>query len=189
MACSAETWTFDGADWRLENPATPLPAVVAAVVDDPHTGHVIAVLNARAAVAPGGFASSSCPAGNPEARALPQSSTWRWTGSNWVEVGSGSEPEGSSIEGPIGLDPVSGAAMVMTDNNERPWSWDGLRWAELPESGTGPSPRTGSMQTIDGAGHVVLYGGVNQRANAYLFDTWLWNGSRWQPIAGPAPQT
>ena len=79
--------------------------------------------------------------------------------------------------------------MIVTDNNEQLWSWDGLRWAEIPESGTGPSPRGESMQTIDGAGHVVLYGGVNQRANAYQFDTWLWNGSRWQTFVGPAPQT
>jgi len=190
VACSTETWTFDGADWRLEHPATPLPAAVAAVVDEPNTGHVIAVLHARAAVAPAGLAGTSCPAGSPEARALPHSSTWRWTGSNWLQVGSGTEPEGSALETTsIGLDPVSGAAMVVTDNNERLWSWDGLRWTEVPGSGTGPSPRSESMQTIDGAGHVVLYGGVNQRANAYLFDTWLWNGSRWQPIAGPAPQT
>ena len=65
VACSTETWTFDGADWRLENPATPLPAAVAAVVDEPHTGHIIAVLHARAAVVPAGFASTSCPAGSP----------------------------------------------------------------------------------------------------------------------------
>jgi hypothetical protein len=190
VACSTKTWTFDGADWHLDDPVTPLPAAVAAVVDEPNTGHIIAVLHARAAVVPAGLAGTSCPAGSPEARALSQSSTWRWTGSNWVEVSSGTEPEGSALETtPIGLDPVSGAAMVVTDNTERLWSWDGSRWAEMPGSGTGPSPRGGSMQTIDGEGHVVLYGGIDQRANAYEFDTWLWNGSVWQRFVGPAPQT
>ena len=98
VACSTQTWTFDGSDWRLEAPATPLPAVVVAAVDEPLTGHVIAVLHARAAVAPAGLAGTSCPVGSPAARALPQSSTWRWTGSTWVEVSSGTEPEESALE-------------------------------------------------------------------------------------------
>jgi Galactose oxidase, central domain len=190
VACSAKTWTFNGSDWRLEDPATPLPATAVAVVDEAQTGHIVAVLHARAAVVPSGVAGTSCPAGSPEARVLPQSSTWRWTGSNWVEISSGTEPEGSALATtPIELDPVSGAAMVVTDNNEQLWSWDGVRWAEVPGSGTGPVPRAGSMQTIDGEGRVVLYGGVDQRSNAYEFDTWVWNGSRWQRSVGPAPQT
>ena len=98
VACSTQTWTFDGRDWRLEAPATPLPAVVVAAVDEPLTGHVIAVLHARAAVAPAGLAGTSCPVGSPAARALPQSSTWRWTGSTWVEVSAGTEPEESALE-------------------------------------------------------------------------------------------
>ena len=56
IACSAETWTFDGSDWLLQKPATQLPAAVATVVDETQTGDVIAVLHARAAVAPAGFA-------------------------------------------------------------------------------------------------------------------------------------
>jgi hypothetical protein len=193
-ACSAATWAFDGSDWRLEDPASPLPASVVAVVDEPQTGHVIAVLSPRSALAPAGFATIGCAAHSFAARALPMSSTWRWTGSNWVDVSSGTEPQGSALEiasngTSVGLDTVSGASMVVTDNNEQLWTWNGSRWTEVPGSGNGPSPRTASMQSIDSEGHVVVFGGINQRANAYDFDTWVWNGSRWQKAVGPAPQT
>jgi len=179
IACSAETWTFDGADWRLTDPATQLPAVVLALMNEPRTGHVIAVLNARAEVSPLGLAATSCPAGSPQARALPQTSTWRWTGSNWVEVSSGTEPEATGLESPpiggtpIDLDAVSGGAMVATDNNEVLWAWNGSRWAEVPGSGTGPSPRSDAMLSIDGEGDVVLFGGISQRSNTYQCDTWV----------------
>ena len=77
----------------------------------------------------------------------------------------------------------------MTDNNEELWSWNGSRWTAVPGSGTGPSPRTDSMQSIDSDGHIVLYGGINQRANSYDFDTWVWDGLVWRQSIGPAPQT
>ncbi len=194
IACSAETWTFDGSDWLLQKPATPLPAAVATVVDETQTGDVIAVLHARAAVAPAGLAGTSCAAGSTAARALPTSSTWRWTGSNWKEISSGSEPEGSALAlasngTSVQLSPVSGASMVLSDNNEALWSWNGSRWSEVAGSDAGPSARTDSMQSIDGAGHIVLYGGINQRADTYDFDTWIWTGVRWQRSIGPAPQT
>jgi hypothetical protein len=194
VACSTDTWTFDGNDWHLQDPATALPAAVITVVDEPQTGDVIAVLHARAAIAPEGKLSTACAAGSAAARALPESSTWRWTGSNWTEVGSGTEPEGSALAlasngTSVGLWPVSGVAMVVSDNDEELWSWNGTRWSALPGSQHGPSPRTDSMQSIDSEGHVVLYGGINQRANAYDSDTWVWDGVRWQQSIGPPPQT
>jgi hypothetical protein len=193
FACSEETWAFDGSDWHAADPANPLPAAVAAVVQEPKTGHVIAVLHARAAVAPAGFAGTTCAAGSPAARVLPSSSTWRWTGSNWIEVSAGTEPEGSDLAlaangTSVGLGAVSGASMVVTDNNEELWSWNGSRWTEVPGSQQGPPARTDSMQGIDSEGRVVLFGGINQRANAFASDTWIWNGTRWQQAMGPPPE-
>lgn len=193
-ACSEQTWTFDGSDWHLADPADALPASVVTVVDEPSTGHVIAVLHARAAVAPAGLAGTSCAAGSPAARALTESSTWRWTGSDWTEISSGTEPEGSALAIAangiaVELSPVSGEATVVSDTNEELWSWTGARWSAVPSSGHGPSPRTDSMQSVDGGGDIVLYGGINQRANAYDFDTWIWNGARWQQAIGPPPPT
>jgi hypothetical protein len=72
-ACSTQTWTFDGTDWRLEHPATELPAVVSAVINEPQTGHVLAVLGPRSAVVPVGFLGTDCLPGSAAGRALPTS--------------------------------------------------------------------------------------------------------------------
>ena len=191
-ACSTETWTFDGSDWRREQPTAALPASVAALVDEQQTGHVIAVLAPRSALVPHGFLSTTCPAGSDAARALPSSSTWRWTGTTWAEASAGTEPDGSRLEASngmyVGLDTVSGRTMVFTDDDEKLWSWDGARWSALSTSGIGPAPRSYSMQSVDRAGHIVLYGGAGEPIGP-LYDTWVWDGAHWSQWAGPAPAT
>lgn len=193
QACSAETWTFDGSDWRLEQPTTALPAAVAALVGEQQAGHVIAVLAPRPALVPQGRLMTSCPAGSEAARALPSSSTWRWTGATWVEVSAGTEPGGSRLHPSngmyVGLDAVSGRATVLTDDDEKLWGWDGVRWSALPTSGTGPAPRTESMQSIDRNGHVVLFGGAGEAVGFPGYETWVWDGAHWLQWVGPAPAT
>jgi hypothetical protein len=196
-ACSTQTWTFDGIDWRLEHPATPLPAMVAAVVDEPQTGHVVAVLGPRPAVTPVGFLSTDCQPGSAAGRALPESSTWRWDGSTWSQVSDGTEPGGASLGNTptsyaVGLDPVAGAAMVELESDESLWSWNGTRWTEAPGSSGGGRPlmTTDSPLSIDALGNVVLFGGVTQPSGPQNFDTWVWDGSHWRDIvtaATPAP--
>jgi hypothetical protein len=196
-ACSAQTWTFDGTDWRLEHPATPLPAPFAAVIDEPQTGHVIAVLGPRAPVASVGFMGTDCLATSAAARGLPTSTTWRWDGSTWGEVSAGTEPGGATLgitltSYGVALDPVAGAAMVALESDESLWSWNGKRWSNVPGSaGGGPPPMTtDSMLSIDALGHVIRFGGVTQPNGPQYFDTWVWDGRHWQNIATaatPAP--
>lgn len=193
-ACSTETWTFDGSDWRLEQPTTALPASVAALVDEPQTGHIIAVLAPRAPVVPRGLLTTSCAAGSDAARALPSSSTWRWTSATWVETSAGTEPGGSRLEPSsngtvLGLDAISGRAMVLTDDDERVWRWDGARWSALATAGIGPAPRSYSVQSVDRDGHVVLFGGVGEPAGPLGYETWVWDAAHWLRWTGPAPAT
>ena len=201
-ACSAETWTFDGSDWQLEHPATPLPAAVAAVVDKSRTGHVLAVLSSREAVdnVRGG---QSCPVGSPEARALTRSSTWRWTGSTWLQVSAGTEPgdpfaaeyQGNGLQN---LQAVAGSSMLAYDIDASLWSWTGSRWAEIPGSQHGPPPTWLPVESVDGA-EVMLFGGSKLPNGPNTADTWVWDGARWglkltvgraapTPSAAPATQ-
>jgi hypothetical protein len=196
-ACSTQTWTFDGVDWRLEHPATELPAMVAAVINEPQSGHVAAVLGPRPAVVPVGFLGTDCLPGSSAGRALPTSSTWRWSGSTWSQVSAGTEPGGATLGNTptsyaVGLDPVAGAAMVALESDESLWSWNGTRWTKAPDSSaTGPPlMRTNSLLSIDAFGDVMLFGGVTQPSGPQNFDTWVWNGVRWRAIdtaATPAP--
>jgi len=196
-ACSTQTWTFDGTDWHLEHPATPLPAMVSAVIDEPQTGHVVAVLGRRQAVVPVGFVGTDCQPGSAAGRALPTSSTWRWNGSTWGQISAGTEPDGANLgDGPMsypaGLNPVAGAAMVSAELDESLWSWNGSRWSEVPQSSRNGPPlmTTNSMLSIDASGHVVLFGGVTQFGGTQNLDTWVWNGLHWRNVvtaATPAP--
>jgi hypothetical protein len=197
QACSTQTWTFDGTDWRLEHPATELPAMVAAVLNEPQTGHVVAVLGPRPAVAPVGFVGTDCQPGSAAGRALPTSSTWRWNGSTWSQVSAGTEPGGAGLGNTstsyaVGLDPVAGASMVALESDESLWSWNGTRWTEAPgSSGDGPPlMTTNSLLSIDALGDVLLFGGVTQPGGPQNFDTWVWSGVRWRDVvtaATPAP--
>ncbi len=183
QACSAETWTFNGSDWQLEQPATQLPAAVATIVDESQTGYVLAVLSSSSAVdnVRGG---QSCPAGSHEARALPTSSTWRWTGSTWVEVGAETEPGGASVgafqDGVLqNLQAVSGTSMLASGVNEALWSWTGSRWSVVPASAGGPPPTWLNMQSTDEHG-VLLFGGSDLPNGPNTSQTWLWGGARWR---------
>lgn len=193
--CSTETWTFDGHDWQRAQPSAPLPATLAALVNEPQTGHVIAVLASRTTVVSGGFTTTSCASGSFAARELPTSSTWRWTGSTWAEVGAGTEPAGAQLaSAPDGsyvrLDPVAGASTVLTGNDNSLWSWNGARWSALPRPAYAPPSNSGDQPlSIDRVGHIVLFGGVGEPNGPLSSGTWTWDGSQWHEWSGPPPET
>jgi hypothetical protein len=189
--CSTETWTFDGGNWQLQHPSTELPASETAIVDESQTGHVLAVLTAREAVdnVRGG---QSCPVGSSAARALPSSSTWRWTGSTWVEVSTGSEPD-AGVNGDAGiteesLQTVAGTSMLATGPVEALWSWNGSRWSRIVSSSVLPPQTWSNVQAADGD-HVVLFGGADLLSGPNTAETWLWSDSRWAQVATPDDAT
>lgn len=194
QACSTETWTFDGHDWQLAQPDSELPASLAALVNEPQTGHVIAVLSPRPAVVPRGMVTTSCAPGSFAARELPTSTSWRWMGSKWTEVSAGTEPEGAQLaeaaDGSfVQLDAVAGSATVRTDNDGMLWSWNGMRWNSIPRPADAPSSISNPQLSVDRFGHILLFGGAAQPNNRLTSDTWIWDGSQWHESTGPPPET
>jgi hypothetical protein len=192
--CTAETWAFDGTNWQLEHPSTELPASETAIVTEPKTGHVLAVLTARDEI-DNQRGSQSCPVGSAEARALPTSSTWRWTGSTWVQVSTGSEPgagvNGDAANGTLqSLQAVAGTSLLATGPNEALWSWNGNRWSQIPGSAGGPPATWINVQAAASDG-VVVFGGSDLPNGPNTAQTWVWNGARWRQVmtAGYAPPT
>lgn len=195
QACSTDTWTFDGNDWQRAQTPSPLPATLAALVNEPQTGHAIAVLASRPAVAPSGFMTTSCAPGSGEARELRTSSTWRWTGSTWTEISTGTEPAGAHLAiaadgSHVQLNPVSGASTVLDGNDKSLWSWSGVGWSQLPPSAYGPPINSSNQQlSVDRAGHIVLFGGIASPNGPLASETWIWDGSHWHMGSGPPPET
>jgi hypothetical protein len=82
---------------------------------------------------------------------------------------------------------VNGALQSVGDT----WHWNGMNWSR--DTGTGPSARAFAVMDFDvGRGNVILYGGQYDAAGqspVSLFDTWLWDGTRWAAIlSSPAPK-
>jgi len=178
--CSADTWTFNGSDWEQRSLAQPLPASIRLVVSDGPNGHVLVLMNPREAVAPAGFVTTSCPAGSPEARALPGPSTWQWSGSAWTELGGSQSPSPGATRGDVGATVLGNHAAVVTDDGTV-WIWTGSRWSPT-SSANPPGPRTGAGVAEDRNGRLLVFGGFLEQPELYLDSTWLWDGANWKQV-------
>ena len=177
-ACSADTWTFDGHDWRQRSPVEALPATVRVLVADGPSGHVLAVLNPRPALVQQGKFVPACGSDAHAARALPSSSTWGWTGSTWAELATGS-PAASDIGGDAGATTFGNHAALVAGSGAV-WKWMGSSW--LKSQAAGPPPRSYAAVAEDRNSRLIMFGGLLQTAPYDLGDTWLWDGNHWEKV-------
>jgi hypothetical protein len=71
------------------------------------------------------------------------------------------------------------------------WEFDGTSWVQVntPQSPTGRANIDQTLVYDSNRKRTVLFGGLSN--NAYLSDTWEYNGTTWQPVIGaitPAPR-
>ncbi|HZQ49755.1 MAG TPA: hypothetical protein VFB69_05565 [Candidatus Dormibacteraeota bacterium] len=183
--CTMDTWTFDGADWQHRAPAEPLPATVRLVVSDGPAGHVLALLNPRTALVQAGFFTPQCRPGSHDARALPDVSTWEWTGSTWAQLG-GAQPPAAGNDGDLGGSLFGDHAVAITGDGTV-WGWTGSGWSS---HGRGPTLRSYAAVAVDRNGRLLVFGGDLQSDPYYVGDTWLWDGRTWVRVparSGPSP--
>lgn len=64
------------------------------------------------------------------------------------------------------------------------WVWDGTTWTERHPAVSPPATYGGSLVN-DGAGNLVLYGGIVNGAPS--FQTWTWNGTTWRLASSAGP--
>jgi hypothetical protein len=152
-----DTWTWDGATWKLLHPASNPPVREGAgLADDP--GHGVVVL----------FGGRN--AGNL------RDDTWLWDGSNWKQV--------LPVHNPS---PRTGAALTYDSvrhvvllfggegGGNDTWTWDGIDWTQQSPVNS-PPPRAYGRLAFDVARGVgLLFGGDDLG----LDDTWEWNGTDW----------
>jgi hypothetical protein len=164
-ASLADTWEYNGADWRSA-PAGP----------PPRWGHGLAydAVRHRAVIFSGQDSSSAL-----------LNDTWEYDGTAWSLrnlIGTNLERH----DGAMAFDPVRGQVLRFggyagSGETGDTWAWDGTQWLQLPAAG--PSARyLHAMATDTVRNQIVLFGGHGPvgSSGVNFNDTWLWNGSAWQ---------
>ncbi len=72
------------------------------------------------------------------------------------------------------------------DAVERIWSWDGLAWHLVGDSGPDATVVAGAARDVR-RGVIVRYGGLPYGSNACVAETWEWDGDTWQRIEAEPP--
>lgn len=153
----ADTWLYDGADWRRAPASGPAPRAGHALVHDARRG--VVVLH-------GGRAS---PAGGPAL--APHADTWEWDGTTWRAVVLPDAPAGAAAWTGA-YDPVT-AAIVFTDG-ARTFLYDGASWRPGPVP-----PQPAPHLTFDVVRQrVLLHGGVTG-------DVWALERAAWTRLSLP----
>lgn len=170
-AALANTWVFDGLDWR--ELAVPGPG--------PRYDHAMTYDAARRCVVLfGGVAA-----------ATRMADTWEFDGANWSRVMTAASPPARALpamcwDAARGRTVMFGGQGYALGAYEDTWEFDGGTWV-LAANG-GPSPRAGAFLVYDPLrGRSVLTGGRPFQGDS-LSDTWEWDGSVWNQAAPSMPE-
>jgi hypothetical protein len=168
--CLDDMWEWNGRAWRRLFVRTPPGRAEAAMVYDSDGGRLVLF---------GGYRGSG-----PRRERL--GDTWVWDGASWEQAATPSAPS-----------PRNGAAAAFDEHRKRlvlfgggggpnaeTWEWDGGAWArvEAPTAG-----RYNTAMVYDrGSKQLFRFGGWNGKAR--VGDSWRYDGTRWEEIAGTGPE-
>jgi hypothetical protein len=154
----SDTWTWDGATWTLQAPATVPPASeTASLAYDAARQKVVLF---------GGCCGAS--------------GTWTWDGTNWTQKATTATP---TLGGQMAYDDAA-QTIVLLQTDGSIWTWDGSTWSPV-STGVAPAGRNQAGMAYDPVTQtVVLFGGSNNGTPQN--DTWNWNGSTWTLVTGTA---
>ncbi len=177
-------WLFDGADWFPIEMPEPNPGrrYYFDMAYDTHRDRLVLFGGKKEVMENGHIVGTEI-----------KNDTWEWDGSVWHEMESLTEPP----------EPRWGHAMVydearqvtlMLGGKEDPaaicyegtWSWDGIRWELLTE--TGPVKAFHRMAWDPLNQQVILFGGAYQYWASYDKSTYVWNGTSWTQIQCPGTE-
>lgn len=165
-----DTWTFDGAQWRMVAATGPSARNEHAMAYDPIRNRVILF---------GGNTGSL------------NAETWSWDGSAWTRLFPANSPSARERHS-MAFEPNLGGIVLHGGStgasNAQTWFWDGSDWSLIA---TGPTRAGHAMGYSPILGRLVLYGGsgagVNQRA--WAFDPVALSWSQIGMANGPATAT
>jgi hypothetical protein len=176
-----ETWTWDGAGWRRQHPATTPPARELAFMSyDPATSRVV-MFGGMTCGAPEPTVPTGC---DYQESAIPLADTWTWDGSNWSSLATEHAPHPtvfSSDGGGMAADAVHKNLLLVSwptvsdKSTVETWTLHDGDWVQLhpahpPAQGEFSGPAYDSVSR-----RVIL-----QQQATHIFDaTYWWDGSDW----------
>jgi hypothetical protein len=180
---SDETWTWDGAAWKLQSPVhKPMARRDAAMAYDP--AHAVVVLY-------GGHVQ-----GREEGDII--GDTWTWNGTDWTEVdvgpGGPGKRAGTSIV-------TSGSNVVLfgghywnVEYSADAWTHDGHAWSRVDRAPRPAGRASSAVAWNPTDASLFVYGGSGLNTSAGigaagtpLADAWLLRGSTWTELTGQGP--
>ena len=172
---SAETWLWNGSNWRLLNPANS-PGML--------SGHAMVYDEARGQIVLFGGYAGAAP--------VPSNQTWLWDGNNWRQMQPAVSPPRRGGHA-MAYDAVSRKVVLFGGSGDYgetndTWTWDGVTWTQAV-SALSPMARSGHSMAFDAArGEVVLFGGSQyQGALVWPSDTWVWDAGAWHQVYSASP--
>lgn len=135
-----------------------------------------------------------------------QSATWELCDRQWTRIRTSPTPPARHRGAMVYLDHLKQSLLFGGQSRRLSLSclWEGVvttwsgflrdtglysdrQWRKLRTGGACPSRRCGHCMAYDElAGVAVLFGGINPFDNP-LGDTWIFDGTRWERVTGPAP--
>ena len=199
-----ETWTWDGAGWRLEHPAhSPSARERGLMAFDPATKKVI-LFGGQTCAPPAPDGTIGCEYAT-DTRSLHD--TWAWDGNAWAQLKTAHVPQVPHFAEDMAAaaaDPASGQLIMLfwvaqpsAATFPETWTLTGGDWKQLHPAHSPYDELFGGvafdassnrlMLLQPGAGHYDCGGA--QCFQPPTFDmTWTWDGSEWRNL-GPAPNT
>jgi hypothetical protein len=167
----ADFWAWDGTDWtELSSDATP----------GARTGAVMAWDAARSRLVLFGGRRID---GEQD---VVLNDHWEWDGTSWVQVELSSRPP-PVVDAQMVYDAARKQMVLLGGidpsgrNIAHPWTFDGSRWSQSPESNI--LGRTRHALVYDATRSVVLlHGGYSQNELRFLTDTWEFDGTSWKEL-------
>ena len=158
----ADTWEFDGSDWKPTFMPGPSLRSAGAIAYDSARGVTVLYGGFRPLAALG--------------------DTWEWNGEHWKLV-TESGPGPRSWPG-LAYDSRRKRTILFGGEDEKghfysdTWAWDGKTWTRIATEG--PPARIQFTMAYDSArDRVVLFGGVNNNPQRMLNDLWEFDGTQW----------
>jgi hypothetical protein len=164
-----DTWTWDGASWTKQSPATKPPG---------RAGFGMAYDSARGKLVIFGGSSTNGFLND----------TWEWDGANWTQKANG---PGFLLHVGMAYDAARQQTVLYGGSVGTPfplantWVWDGTAWTQKFPA-TNPGPRSNFRMAYD-ARHqqIVMFGGWN--GSTEVNETWVWDGTNWTPKSPANP--